>query len=163
MISGSREAKDQKRQAICPRSHSQSLCVVSHLLPPSTSLKWGWELHGGKVGSYIYPKRVHSWPGRHRTNVPTQLFKKLTTKYACVPSCKCAYSLRCRSLSGPEEPRNMRPHPRQAPARSFPEQSVARPASLDSTRDQWLPTALGHRLDLLQRLQRTPPSTQPRL
>lgn len=151
MISGSREAKDQKRQAICP-SHTARVCV---LLATFSRLPHLWN----GAGSYMEAKLVHTYilKGSIHGQVDTdlmysQLFKKLTTKYACVPSCKCAYSLRCRSLSGPEEPRNMRPHPRQAPARSFPEQSVARPASLDSTRDQWLPAALGHRLDLLQRL-----------
>lgn len=45
--------------------------------------------------------------------------------------------------------KGMRPHPRQAPARSFPAEPVAGPASLDSIRDQWLSSLLGRRLDLL--------------
>lgn len=86
--------------------------------------------------------------------------RKLPPKYVCALLQMCTFT-HMQIFLCVWGAKNRRPHPRQAPARSLPEQPVAGPASLDSTRDQRLPAPLRHRLGFLQRVWWTPPTPQP--
>ena len=139
-------------------------------------LEWGTIAF--PVDSHIYPKRAHSWSPTSalaRTCAYTQApwlpvyllpfhsFCQAGTHKECTHTiiqncllsvCVCDFLKMC-TFSHMQislwvwGAKSLRPHPGQAPARSFPAQPMARLASSDSTRDQQLPAPLGSRLGLL--------------
>lgn len=109
---------------------------------------------------FIYSHHMDSVKQALPTNAPVRLFENYLLS-TCVCSLANMHVHPHADLSLAWGAKSVRPHPRQAPARSFPEQPVAGPASSDSTSDQWLPALQGHRLVLCQRIQGTPPTPLP--